>query len=95
MKTPDERIAELEATVGMLLRFLNPTADAITMTHRRLLALEGVLEGKRVVTEDEVNAKIQAIDDASKLEAEYSPEFEEWRRLREFLRRQLEEEDAE
>jgi hypothetical protein len=60
-----------------------------------LLALEAVLEAKRVVTEEEVATKMQEVDDAATLEAEYSPEFEEYRRLRELLRRQAEEKGTE
>jgi hypothetical protein len=90
LKTPEERIAELESTVAMLLHFLNPTADAITMTLRRLQALETILADKHIVTDAEITAKLQAIDDAATLEAEYSPEFEEWRQVREVLKRQAE-----
>jgi hypothetical protein len=90
MKTPEERIAELESTVAILLSFLNPTADAITMTLRRLQALEAILTDKHIVTDAEITANMQAIDDAATLEAEYSPEFEEWRRVRDILRRQTE-----
>jgi hypothetical protein len=88
MKTPEERIAELEALMGNLLRILEEVTTQIPMVFKHLLALEGVLEVKHVVTEAEIKAKMQAIEDAATLEAEYSPEHEEYRRLREFLRRQ-------
>jgi len=94
MKTPEERIVELEATIGYLLHFLEPLADAVMMTHRRLLALEGVLEVKRVVTDEEIAAKIEAIDDLATLEMEYGPDYVEFRRLREFLKRQAEDKET-
>jgi hypothetical protein len=88
MKTPEERIAELEALMGDLLRIVDYVSTQSLMVYKHLLALEGVLEVKHVVTEAEIKAKMQAIEDAATLETEFSPEYEEYRRLREFLRRQ-------
>jgi hypothetical protein len=85
MKTPEERIAELERSMFVLLSAFEVVATQIQIVFKRLLALEDILEVK---DEAEIQAKMQAIEDAATLEAEYDPKYEEYRRLREFLRRQ-------
>jgi hypothetical protein len=88
-----ERIEALERTISGLLPLIDAMADGfdaiadgLNKTHLRLLALQSVLEGKELVTEEEVAAKMQAVDEAATLEIEFAAEYEQFRRLRRLLR---------
>jgi hypothetical protein len=86
-RTDKERIAELEATVRVLVGLLNPTMDSISTAYRTALALQIVLAEKRILSDEEVAGKMQALDDEATLEVEHAPEYEEFRRAREAIRR--------
>jgi arylsulfatase A-like enzyme len=77
------------AEIDWVLDLINTMADIIGITHRRALALQKILEDAQLTTAETVAAKMQALDDASTVEVEFAPEYEEFRRIREKIYRRI------
>ncbi len=86
-------MADQDPTLDHVLTLVGYLTDLLAVTHRRALALQHMLARHGVVSEQEVEAEMKALDEAGTLEAAYAPEYEEIRRIREWLRRHLGEPD--
>jgi hypothetical protein len=69
-----ERVNDLEKIIDHLLKLTNRMADAMNTMQNRLLALQDVLERKRLVVDGEVMTKMQEF-----AEIELAVECEEFR----------------
>jgi len=69
-----------------MARLVEMLSDALLRAQTRLLALQVLLVEKGIVTDDELAARMQTMDDETTLEIELAPEHEEYRRLRKQVR---------
>jgi hypothetical protein len=83
----DERIDALERTIGHLATIIDAQADSLLTAYARLLALEAVLDARGIVSTREVEARRQEMELGVEATGELAPEYEEFRRLRDQIRR--------
>lgn len=83
-------MTDTDRTLEHLANLIDAMTDVIYSTHRRVLALQIFMERAELTSPEEVEAKMQALDDAATLEVEMAPEHEQFRQLRSIVRRAAE-----